>query len=100
MGLPSVHPGAFERTGLLTGNLQVASYMTDEGQSGTTTTEDGFDFFVRTSTDVGLTWVSPKLIGGGAHFPGLLTLDSTTFMALWTSDALSGSLVNQQYTVS
>lgn len=64
-------------------------------------TEDGADFFVKTSSDDGLTWSAPTLIASGAHFPGLLTLTDTTFLAMWRGDiSTAGSLLAQQYQLS
>lgn len=71
--------------------------MTDEDETATTTTEDGYNFYVRTSTDGGKTWVEGKKISSGAHFPGLLTIDKTNFLATWSSGT---ALVDQQYVVS
>ncbi|KAG6358967.1 hypothetical protein INS49_012487 [Diaporthe citri] len=73
------------------GGILVASYMSDVNGPNLNL-EDGADFLVGTSTDDSFTWSDPTLIGSGTHRPGLLALDSTTFLALWTSDDLAGLL--------
>lgn len=99
VSLPIVHLDALQSKGSLTGSSKVVSYLSDVNKPNPIS-EDGADFFVRTSTDDGFTWSDPTLIGTGAHRPGLLALDSTTFLALWTSDDLAGSLVTQQWKIT
>lgn len=98
VSIPSVDLDALQSKETLTGSSKVASYISDVDRPNLNS-EEGADFFVRTSTDDGSHWSAPTLIGTGAYRPGLLTLDSTTFLALWTSDDLAGSLITQRWKI-
>ncbi|KAI0976269.1 glycoside hydrolase family 93 protein [Xylaria arbuscula] len=76
------------------GGTLVASFMTDESVGDTG--PDGAQMKVITSTNGGASWSSSVVTGQVAsHWPGLFTVDSSHFLALYSKDGLGA--VSQLY---
>ena len=72
----------------------MADFMTTEGGGGPGV--DGGEMKVVTSSDKGKSWSASTVIGPlGSHWPGLFTLDSTHFLALYSLNSVG--LVSQPY---
>lgn len=77
------------------GGVLVASFMTNENAA--TSRLDGGQMKVVTSTDGGVSWSTDAAVTGdvGSHWPGLFSLNSTHFLALYSKDGLG--VVSQIY---
>lgn len=76
------------------GGTLVVDFMTNE--DGSPAQLDGGKMKVVTSADGGSTWSSSVVTGEtGSHWPGMYSLDASTFLALYSFDGVG--LVSQKY---
>lgn len=81
--------------------LKIVSYVTNDNQP-TIDAANGADFYVKTSKITDTTkWSDPVLMGEKSNIPGLMAIDNTNLLAVWSSEVAvpAGSLVSQKLKV-